>query len=136
MQPLLLMNYSIYTIKHSDDLARVYSGKRKGSFEEYTNWKTGKVLLLEAREKSLWLTVLFAHAEKTDKIQYWARLTDIQIVQKPDGMFITTYSFEKLTKLTRPRFKKDLVLKSTKRPIHPDFIRPYALCLTPNYLNE
>ncbi len=78
--------------------------------------------------------IVFAPAEDTRKLIFWARLDDVRI-QSGEKQTTTTYNFSGLTAFTSliPR-KNSLVLRSNGRNISAGFIRPYAICRTPKFL--
>lgn len=91
---------------------------------------TGKRLLEEARRAKQVLPVVFCPAEGTKYLNAWAVLRKIDITEKG-----TNYAFEKL-KLFRdpPPLKAALKRKSDRKSLHKNFIRPYAICVTPDFL--
>jgi hypothetical protein len=119
-------DFCIYTIKHSDDLDK----GRSGTFHENRAWVAGKRLLEEAKRAKQVLPVVFCPAEGTKYLYAWAVLRKIDITE--DG---TNYTFEKL-KLFRnpPPLKTTMKKKSDRKPLHRNFIRPYAICVTPAFL--
>jgi hypothetical protein len=74
-----LSPFSIYTIRHQRDLDEMYGGNRKGEFTENKTWKTGRKLFREAKRADQQMPVIFASAEITDKILYYAMLNEIEI---------------------------------------------------------
>lgn len=124
------MNYTkcIYTIKHSDDLNDVLSNGKSSTFREYKNWKGAQDMLTEAKKAKNDLIIIFSPAESTDYLHSWAIISDIRI---SDDKTFTDYSFYNLTKIENKIKKSSLVLLSTGKKIEVNFIRPYALCLTP-----
>ncbi len=48
----------------------------------------------------------------------------------------TTYLFSRLTLIDPPQPITRLTLKCVRRPLSADFIRPYAICLTPPFLRD
>ena len=129
-----LMKYCVYTIKHSDDLAKAVEKGGKGKYTESKPWRMAEKLFAQAKKEGFILPVIFAFAERTRKVRCWARITDIKIAQATDGTVKTTYSFDKLTVFPDKRYKKNLVLKSTGKNISSNYIRPYAICVTPEYI--
>lgn len=88
----------VYTIKHSDDLI---SG-RSGTFHEKRAWATAKRLVDQADRKREPVIVLFAAAEKTDKLIARAILEDVQITETG-----TDYTFSNLKKFRSPVAAQD-----------------------------
>jgi hypothetical protein len=116
----------IYTIKHSRDLLK----RRRGTFHENRRWTTARRLLERAQGDHQLLAVVFAQAEFTDDLVAWAYLTDIQIDN--DG---TNYTFSKLTRFEPPFPKKTDLFKRNGKRLSAEFIRPYAICQTPPFLD-
>lgn len=130
---MTFLPFCIYTIKHSKDLRFAFQNRRQGKFVELTNWKSGEELLIRARENNSVLSVVFAAAELTTNLIYWARIVNIQIKQATNG-FETTYEFDMLTKIKENPAKTTLRLKSTGQHLSENYIRPDAICYTPDYL--
>lgn len=74
---------------------------------------------------------MFADATDCTRLLYWGAISDIHI---DDGG--TSYSVEGLSPIGHGRTPQDLVLRSTGKQIAPDFIRPYAICRTPEFLHD
>lgn len=125
--------YCIYTIRHSKDLRFAFQNGRQGKFKEMTNWKSGKELLIQARKYNTVLPIIFAAAELTTNLIYWARVINIQTKQT-NNRFETTYEFDMITKIKENPSKTTLRLKSTGQHLSENHIRPYAICYTPDYL--
>lgn len=114
----------IYTIKHSKDLVPGQTG-----FSEGHRWVTAKRILDEARRRDESVAVVFAAAEKTDKLLAWALLDDIHVT--PKG---TDYTFSKLTRFKKPLRSKTDLRKRDGEPLSQNFIRPYAICRKPKFV--
>ncbi len=117
----------IYTIVHSARLNKVYSQGGSDEFAEKKVWATAKKLLAQARREEKDLLIFFAPAEDTGELIYRAKLEAVKIDANS-----TTYSFSGLTPYDET--KTSLVVVSTGKPLHADFIRPYAICKTPEDL--
>jgi hypothetical protein len=124
-----LLTSCVYTIAHVDKLRGIANGDGRGTLTEAKPWTSGLKLLERANEEGVDLPILFADATDCSRLLFWAVLTKIDIT--PDG---TRYRFERLRPLPRNRSPQDLVLLSSGRPIAPGYIRPYALCETPDFL--
>ena len=77
------------------------------------------------------MPVIFASADVTDKLLYYAMLTDIDI---DETNFTTRYEFTELEEVKGDLPLSTLRLKSTNQPLSDDYIRPYALCQTPSFI--
>jgi hypothetical protein len=115
----------VYTIKHSDDLV----AGRSDTFHERRPWAAAKRLLDDAERCGESVAVVFAEAENTDKLVAWAVLKEIQIT--PDG---TDYTFSKLTRFKKPLRPKTDLRKRNGEQLSGNFIRPYAICRKPKFL--
>lgn len=134
MSDLILLPYCVYTIVHSHKLHAAYENGGKGVFKEDTNWKSGVELLQESKEENQILPIIFAAAEWTSKLLYWACIVDIKIEQPSEKSFKTTYKFEALKRIGKGHTKSDLILRSSGKNISEGYIRPYSICRTPDFL--
>ncbi len=128
-----LSNYCIYTMKNLKELNYLFNSDRKGMFYENQLWKTGNVLFDDAHTQNLEMPILFSAAETNSGLIYYGTLTSIILFESENK---TKYSFENLTKISIPKPLSSLYLKSSKKPLSNNFIRPYAICLTPSYLKD
>ncbi len=80
------------------------------------------------------MPIIFAAAEVIDGLIYYAFLNAININEDKPSTPITTYHFEDLTPIEHKQPLRALVLKSTRKPLDENFIRPYAICYTPDFL--
>ena len=115
----------IYTIKHSDDLVQ----GRSDTFREKRAWVTAKRLVDQADRDGESVAVLFAAAERTDKLVAWAVLETVHIT--PEG---TDYTFSNLTRFKEPLRPKTDLRKRNGEPLSQNFIRPYAICRKPRFV--
>ena len=123
-----LTNQCVYTIKHSDDLRKTIGKSGKGKFQEQKTWVRAKELLDEARRIRRSLPIVFAPAEGTAKLFGWAILTNIEFGEG------TTYHFGDLVKFKAFFVKTSLRKASNGVHLSEGFIRPYAICETPDFL--
>jgi hypothetical protein len=120
-----LASLCVYTIKHSRDLVPT----PKATFPEKRRWRTAKRILDQARRAKETIAVVFAEAERTDNLVAWAVLTEVEITQNG-----TNYTVTNLKRLPEPhRAKSDLRKRDGKR-LSANYIRPYAICRTPEFL--
>ena len=73
--------------------------------------------------------MLFSAAEADSGVIYWAFIDAIQL---DDGTTTCCYSDVRHVAPARPL--SSLRLSSTGRPMSIDYIRPYAICYTPDYV--
>lgn len=122
--------YCIYTMRHTDQLKYVHSqGGGAGTFEENKRWVEGEKLFNEAKKNGERMPILFAAAEKESGPLCYAMLTDLRL---DPNSHKTRYSFTGLTPFYEDRPKSSLIKKSDGKPLSDNYIRPYAICLTPS----
>lgn len=131
---VLTSPFCIYTIKHSGDLERAFNNGGAGKFTEGTNWRSGIELLNDGKEMNMTVPVIFSAAEATRKLLYWGILTDVRIENISEHKYTTTYMFKNLTAIKGRKSKTDLVLRSTGKKVDDNFIKPYAICRTPEFI--
>ena len=123
----------IYTIVHTETLDKMYREGGQGEIVERKPWVSAQRLLTTAKKQNKTLLVLFAPAEATSQLIYFAKLEDVKIGKDKS----TKYRFSGLTPFKKPRpLKSSLIVVSTERPLDPYFIRPYAICRTPEFLKN
>ncbi len=125
-----LAEHCIYTILHTNKLADARQGGPT-SYQESKPWITGLELWEQAQAKGMDFAILLGDATDCSKLVSWGVLTKIEI--KGDE---TTFTVDRVRKLEGNHCPQDLVLVSTGEHIAPNFIRPYAICRTPTFLNE
>ena len=126
-----ISEFCIYTMRKSDNLQYNYLGDGTGKFSEKKIWRTGYALFQKAREENKKMPIFFSAAEKDSGLIYYAILESIEI-----GDSVTTYSFSNLNKIDEPKPLSSLKLQSSQNPLSDNYIRPYAICYTPDYLIE
>ncbi len=127
---VLLSDSCIYTIRHSDELRRTIAAGGNGTYSVGQNWTRGKEILEQARRESRHVPVVFAPAEKTSNLFAWALLNRIRVGRG------TTYTFSGLHRLAGNFSKTSLLKVNNRKALSKNFIRPYAICLTPDYLHS
>jgi hypothetical protein len=126
----MLTDLCIYTTKHSDHLRSTLANGGRDTYSEHKKWVRAKRLLDDAKRAGKRLPVIFAPAEATRRLFAWALLDEIVPDQE------NTYTFSHL-RLFEPRPLKTTLRKASDgEPLDRWFIRPYAICRTPNYLVE
>jgi hypothetical protein len=121
----------IYTIVHRKRLQDAARADGRGRFHEAKPWTTGAKLLLKARAVGKIVPILFADATDCTRLLYWGVLSDVNIDETG-----TTFSVEAIASLGRDHTPQDLVLRSSGKRIAPNFIRPYAICHTPEFVQD
>jgi hypothetical protein len=122
-----LFPYCIYTTIGRDKL----KGIKKGDLVESKEWKTGEDLFRKACKAKQDMAIIFSDAARDcSALIYWAVISNIKLGERK-----TTCKFRSLRLLPKGKHRTQrLRLKSTNKTIAPDFIRPYAICLTPDFL--
>lgn len=126
-----LSRFCIYTIVESRKLDEIHKNGGTAKLPEGKPWTNAKQLLAQARRDGLWMPVIFAAAENTENLIYYAEITKIALRHSA-----TTYFFTNLTPIDGSFPKTLLTLKSTGKRIHQNFIKPYAICHTPTFLKK
>ncbi len=125
--------FSVYTMRHSSALDAEADGKGQHVLNERKAWVTGQVLWAAAHRSGELMPVIFSPAEDDTGLIYWAHIDDIEITGTGDSR-TTTCAYSDLKPIRPSRPKSSLVLKSTGRPLSDNYIRPYAICYTPDFL--
>ena len=125
-----LSQFTVYTIRKSQDLDYIYVKGGKGRFTERKKWVTALGLFEQAKKGGVRLPIIFADAGNTfDGLIYYAFITDLSADEST-----TTCSFEGLRPIDPRRPRRSLRLRSTGEPLSNRFIRPLAYVHTPNYI--
>jgi hypothetical protein len=125
----------VYTIVHTNKLDKLYRDGGNGQIEEKRNWASAHRLLQEAKRSDMKMLIVFAAAEYTSDLLYYANLEAIKIDKSNPKSPVTTLEVSKLTPFEEPKPNKtSLMVKSTGRAIPEGQIRPYVICKTPREL--
>jgi hypothetical protein len=124
--------FCIYSIRQQHDLDEAYRAGGSSGFTEHKVWKTGQRLFLEAEKHGQRMPVIFASADVTDKLLYYAVLSNLVI---DEASSTTSYQFNHLEPVMGELPLSSLRLRSTNRPLSDDYIRPYAICHTPSFIS-
>ncbi len=129
----LLTDTCIYTIKDYADIKQAIAAGGTGKFTEKKAWRTAERLLKAAAKEGRKVPIIFADAAHTnDGLLAWGYLDSVKLGPGQG----TRYSFSSLRSMGHPyHYKHELLLKRTSVPIDVGFIRPYAICQTPNFLS-
>jgi len=119
----------VYTIVDGKELDRRFNKREASPFKEKKRWVTAGKKWLKGRSENMSMPVLFGDAAHCSRLLYWGLLTDLEV--QDDG---TSFTVDYLRKLNGRRKTQDLVLQSTGKKIAPGFIKPYAICYTPQFL--
>lgn len=123
-----LYKYCISTIASGDKLSQ-FASRGWGELSEHSQWKTGKVLFQDASENGTSMPVIFSDAAyNTEDPLFWGTLRRVDVADRQ-----TTFRFDDI-KSIRGHRRQELVLRRTGQRIAPHYIRPYAICFTPDFL--
>lgn len=131
-----LSEFCIYTILHSNKLKHFCRDGGTGIFTENKKWTAALALWERAEKENEQLPLIFAAAQSVSKLIYWGVITHLKPgpSTKPDS---TTISFTGLKPIRgKLCFHNSLRLRSTRKQLSDNFIRPYAICYTPNFLQQ
>ena len=126
-----LAEHCIYTIVSSKKLEIASAKGGPNRFIERKPWVTGLVLWEKAMKHNLSMPILFGEAENCSQLIYWGILTKIRHVAAG-----TEYTVDHINRIKGKHAPQELVLKSTRKTIAAGFIRPYAICVTPTFINS
>jgi hypothetical protein len=119
----------IYTMRHSDELARAAADGGRATWVESRPWKTGyEVFVDRAPDENV--PIIFSAADHESGLIYVGVLDDVVL---GGG---TTYSVSDLRALPEPRPLSSLTVVSSGEPLPDSYIRPYAVCWTPGFLDS
>lgn len=124
-----LYGYSITTIIKQEKLD-TFKLRGTGKFTEKRAWKTGEKLYDDA--KGLTVPVILSDAaEDCERLQLWAVISYLNV-----GDNETTVHLVNIQRVRGNHGRSELTLRSTGNLIKKNFIRPYAICWTPKFLNK
>lgn len=123
--------FCVYTIVSRDVLDPIAMDRRSLIQVERKKWAKAKEYLKEASAEGTYVPVILGDAKDCSKLLYWGLLVRIEIKQS-----ITEYEVDRLRSVREGHTPQDLVLASSGDNIAPGFVRPYALCHTPEFLTE
>ena len=125
----------IYTMRHSQKLAE---DARRGAGELVENqaWVTGSRLFGGAQASAAQLPIVFSAAEADSGLIYYAVISDVQLEGEDETgrATRTRCSYKEIRPINPPRRKSELTL-ATGKPMSDQYIRPYAICRTPSFLD-
>ena len=107
-----------------------YAVRGRGAATEGRAWKTAQILLEKAKKAGEKMPVIFSDAAyNADHLLVWAILQKIEIEDDR-----TSIQFNEVERVRWNHHRTELKLRSTGDRIADNFIRPYAICLTPPFL--
>jgi hypothetical protein len=126
-----LSSYCIYTIRHSNALLMQAEQGGAHTLTERTTWTTGSQLWAEAKRSGERMPLVLSGADVETGLIYWACIDEITVDTE---MASTTCCYSDLRPIVPVRPRSALRLRASGRQLSEDFIRPYALCRTPEFL--
>jgi hypothetical protein len=126
-----MSEYCVYTIKHAKKLGEIARSRGPATFTEQKSWVTASKLWQRAREAGVAMPVLLGDANDCSCLLFRGLLTDLDL---RDGA--TTFTVDCLRPIREKRSPQELILHSSGRAIAPNFIRPYAICVTPAFVRK
>lgn len=126
-----LFQFCVYTIVSRDVLDAAALERKSLLRIEQKPWTRAKEFLDNAAKAGSRLPILLADAKDCSRLLYWGFLKNVEIVDRG-----TNYEVDQLRPLRGAHTPQELLLASSGKFIAPNFIKPYALCLTPAFLKE
>ena len=123
--------FCVYTIVSRDVLDTVAMERRPLIQKERKVWTKAVAYLKEASDEDCYVPVILGDAKDCSKLLYWGLLMRAEINEST-----TEYEVDRLRPIRDSHAPQELVLVSSGENIAPGFIRPYALCHTPEFLTE
>ena len=124
----------VYTMRHSDELRACMAAGGTREWVENKRWVRGRELFDKARAAGDSMPIVFSAAERDSGLIFSGRLTAIELSDDETGGGTTRYSVADLAPIDPSQPLSNLTVMSTGRPLPDDHIRPYAICLTPDFL--
>jgi hypothetical protein len=124
-------DHCVYTILHPDLLADAARQGGPTTFQESKPWVTGRRLWQQAQAAGLGFPVLLGDATDCSQLEYWGLLTGVEV-----GDAGTRFTVDRVRPLAESHTPQELVLRSTGEHIAPHFLRPYAICRTPDFIED
>jgi hypothetical protein len=124
-----LYEFCVSTIVEKRRLKDFYWDGR-GKITEKKAWTQAKDLLDTAKQNGERMAVIFSGAaQDSETLLCWAVLEDIDIKGQS-----TECQFSNMRRINGQHGRQELVLKETGKPIKARFIKPYAICHTPEFI--
>lgn len=126
---ITLAEHCVYTIVQGDKLETKTPQGGKVTFIESKKWVTGFRLWQQAMAADACFPLLLGNATDCSRLEYWGLLTKIVLTDAG-----TSYTVDDVREFTVSHKPQELTLRSSGKCIAPGFIKPYAICLTPDFL--
>jgi hypothetical protein len=121
--------YCVYTIIDGKELVRHRS--QPFSDTQARLWVTAHKLWQQGTSANESMPIVLGDATDCSRLLYWGFLTDLQIDRRDAT---TTFAVDLLRKIKGTHSPQELRLRSSGKTIASNFIRPYAICLTPQFI--
>jgi hypothetical protein len=128
---MAISDYCVYTIVHPDRLAEAQRRGRAATFSEAKPWINGLKLWQKAQKAGIGMPVLLGDATDCSQLLCWGLLTQVEVSDSG-----TSFTVDRVRRLADCHEPQELVLRSTGKHIAPHFIKPYAICETPDFVGE
>jgi uncharacterized protein YeaO (DUF488 family) len=125
----LLYPTGVYTLVHPDTLAALAGKRGRHELLRGQAWVTGDELVQEAMLVRQRVPILFGDATDVLRLIGWAQLECMD-----QGKRGPSYWVSRVRRLRQGHRPQDLVLVKGGRKIRAGYIRPYAICRTPDFL--
>lgn len=124
-----LYEFCVSTIVEKRRLKDFY-WEGRGKITEQKPWTQARALLGEAKKNDERMPVIFSDAaQDSETLLCWAILEEIEIKGQS-----TECRFSDVKRIRSRHGRQDLVVRDTGKNVRPNFIRPYAICHTPEFL--
>jgi len=131
--PSTLFENCIYTIAKPDTLHRHALGQSEYQHDEAKPWKTGLKWWKAAENSNNRLPIILGNAADCSVLLYWGLIREIDISPTTGR---TRCIVDRLRQIPGRRAPQDLRLVDTGKFIADGFIKPYALCSTPKFVER
>lgn len=129
MEETALYNFCVSTLVDRKRLGE-FALTGRGKFTEAREWKTVEALLGEARKTGERFPVILSDAAyNSEPLLLWGVLHKLEIKAGS-----STIQLRDVQRVRGKHGRQDLVLRDTGKNIKAHFIRPYAICETPEFL--
>jgi hypothetical protein len=119
----------VYTIVHLNELTDAHRKGQAATFNQARRWVTGLALWQRAKKAGKGMPVLLGDSTDCSQLLFWGLLTSLAVDDDK-----TTFTVDRVRQLPPGHTPQKLVLRSSGNHIAPNFIRPYAICRTPEFV--
>jgi len=100
-----------------------------GNLSEGKSWKTAYSLWQQSESTGHRFPIIFSDATDCSRLLYWGVVENLLIDEVG-----TMFEFSELRPIRGNRTTQELILVNSGKQIAPNFIRPYAIVRTPDFL--